>query len=42
MFRHPCLQTWQDPVHLNSNWAPQNFHPEEPKLANNIQKVIDF
>jgi hypothetical protein len=42
MFRHPCHLSWPDLVHLNVNWVPQNFHPEEHKLANNIQKVIDF
>ena len=42
MFRHPCLQNWQDLGHLNGSWALQNFHLEEPKLIKDMQKVIDF
>jgi hypothetical protein len=42
IFRHPCPQTWQDPVHLNVSWAPQNFRPEEHKLAKDIRQIIDF
>jgi hypothetical protein len=36
MFRHPCPQNWLGPDRLNVSWAPQNFRPEEHKLAKDI------
>jgi hypothetical protein len=36
MFRHHCHQNWQVLVRLNVSWAPQNFRPEEHKLAKDI------
>jgi hypothetical protein len=36
MFRRHYHLTWQVLVRLNSNWAPQNFHLEEHKLAKDI------
>jgi len=36
MFRHHCHLNWQDLVRLNGNWVPQNFRPEELKLAKDI------
>jgi hypothetical protein len=42
MFRHPCHLNWQVLVRLNGNWALQNFHLEEHKLAKDIREIIDF